>query len=109
MIEMFCASFWYILNEPYFWASMSFTVLVGLFIGAVIHNGDFDGAKKTIFSLISYIVLVSSVNLSRILPRINLNSPKEQPFASFVTILIVSFFYFIGIILGVLLIKKAHK
>jgi hypothetical protein len=104
-------SYLYVISDPFFWATMSFTTMTGIFIGAVIYNGDVGQIKKFIASLGCYIILILSVNLSRIISQIEYDQPivSPQPFASIVTIILVTIFYLLGMAIGVLLVKRAHK
>ena len=103
------ASCLYVFSDPFFWPSMAFTAIVGIFIGAVIHNGNMADVKKTLISLASYVLLIVSVDLSRILPEISVVNSPYKPIAQLVTIAIVTVFYLMGLLLGVFLVKKARR
>lgn len=110
---MILSALFYIINDPFFWPSMSFTTIVGIFIGAVVHNGEVKQIKKTCLSILIYVMLVISVNFSRIFPHLDTASlttqTSPQPLASTETILFVTIFYFFGMIVGVLMVKEAHR
>jgi hypothetical protein len=56
--------------------------------------------------------LIITVNLSRILPKLDINTASplmSQPFASTETLIFVTVFYLFGIWLGVRLVRRAHK
>jgi hypothetical protein len=97
----------YVVSDSYFWPSMAFTTMVGLFIGAIIYNGDISQVKKMIASLLSYMVLIVTVNLTRVIPQVT--SDQIKPLASLVTIIFVTLFYLIGTYAGVLITKRANK
>ena len=113
MITLLTMAFNYVTSDPYFLGSMSFTVIIGIYIGAVIHNGDLKQFGKTLLSLFCYSSLILMVNLTRIIPQIKpatLNpSVSNQPFASVVTVFLVTAFYLMGMFLGVKLVKYAHR
>jgi hypothetical protein len=102
------ATFEYITHDPYFWPSMSITSIVGVFIGAVVHNGDLRQARKTLVSLGFLVFLIIVVNVNRVLPQIGPETPPSHPFASVLTVLSVTLFYLIGMTLGILAVKKAR-
>lgn len=113
MINLIMAAFFYVVNDPFFWPAMAFTSLTGIFVGAVVHDGDVGQVKRTLISISSYMALIITVNLSRILPKLDINtitSPLvSQPFASTETLIFVTVFYLFGIWLGVRLVRRAHR
>ena len=54
MITLIYKAAIYVMSDPFFWPSMAFTTLVGIFVGAVIHNGDMHRSER-LFSL--YLVM----------------------------------------------------
>ena len=104
-------AFEYVIRQPFFWASMGFTTLIGIFIGSVIYDGDMKEMKKGIIALGSYCVIIITTNTTRVIPQIATTLPAKtyQLFASVVTIAIVSVFYLLGMYLGVVITKKAHR
>lgn len=111
MIPIILQSLVYVISDPFFWPAMAFTTIVGIFMGAVIFDGDSQQARKTLFALIFYILLVASVNLSRTLPQISSGVAADpyKPIASVVATILVSIFYLSGVYLGVKIVKRAHK
>ena len=101
----------YITTDPFFWASMAFTTMVGIFIGAVIYNGDVKEIRKALIALASYCVLIIITNASRVFPQLDKVTPdlSYMPFAGIVTIVIVTFFYLLGMVIGVRITKHAHR
>jgi hypothetical protein len=87
---------------------MGYTSIMGIFIGSVIYNGDINGIKKMIVSLVCYASLIITVNFTRILPDL-VFSQTGKPFASIWTVLLVTLFYLLGAYVGVVVTKKAHK
>lgn len=104
-------SFIYVINDPFFWASMSLTSSIGLFIGAVIYDGVLPEVKKGVVVTVTYAFLLSTTNISRILPIISREEVHStaQPFAGVATILLVTLFYVLGMILGVYITNFAHR
>ena len=104
-------AFCYVVEQPFFWASMGFTTLIGIFIGSVIYDGDMQQLKKGLIALGSYCTMILVTNATRVIPQIPTTNPIKlhQLFASIVTIAIVTAFYLLGIALGVVITKKAHK
>jgi hypothetical protein len=110
MMELVLPAIVYVTSDPYFWSSMAFTTMVGIFIGAIVNNGDLEQVKKTILSIFSYFTLIAMVNLTRVIPQIipNMKSP-HQIFASTVTLGLVTLFYLLGIFLGVYMVRTAKS
>jgi len=109
MIDLIIATLVYVTNDPFFWPSMAFTTMMGIFIGAVIYNGDVTQVRKMILSLSSYAALIISVNLSRVIPDIAKVAQPFKPVAFLAATVMVTFFYLLGTGLGVHLVKRAHK
>lgn len=109
MINIISQSFLYVVSDPYFWPSMSFTTIIGIFIGAVIYNGDLVQVRKALVAIGSYVLLLSIVNLSRVLPEVGIVANPYKPIAGIVTMIIVTFFYLLGMWLGVKITRRAHK
>lgn len=98
----------YIVGDYYFIPSMGVVAMMGIFIGAIIYNGDVKEIKKGLAVLLTYASLLVMANISRILPILSYTRNTYQPLAGMATIGFVTIFYFLGMILGVLITKKAH-
>lgn len=109
MINIIWQSILYVTGDPFFWASMGFTTMVGIFVGAVIYDGQVDQIKKLIAALTSYVILLLVVNLTRVIPEMIMATNPFKPIASAVTTVIVTIFYLFGMWLGVKLVKRAHN
>jgi hypothetical protein len=83
--------------------------MMGIFIGAVIYNGDVTQIKKAMAMLSSYVVLLLVVSLARVVPQINTTLVPYKPISSATTIFLVTIFYVLGMWLGVRLVNRAHK
>lgn len=103
------AAFLYVTSDPFFWPSMTFTTLIGIFIGSVIYDGDVEQIRKAIIMLSSYVIMIILVTLTRVIDDITPSITQGKPFAGLITISIVTFFYLIGMLLGVVITKMAHK
>lgn len=104
-------SFKYVTGDLFFLPSMAVVVIMSLFVGATVFNGDVKLLSKYIFTFFTYSLLLTFVNLTRIVPDI-FNSPIVyigKPLAGTLTNLFVTVAYLLGIYLGVLITKKAHK
>jgi len=110
-MELFLSSLKYITSDNFFWGSMAMVSIIGAFIGAVIYDGVLREVKKTIVVILAYAFLIITVTLERVIPQLDRITPESlyMPFAGIETILIITLFYILGMLLGVFLTKKAHK
>ena len=99
----------YVVSDYYFVPSMAIVTMMGIFIGAVIYNGDVKEIRKVIAVVLTYALLLAMANLSRIIPLLDTAETSYQPFAGITTLLFVTLFYVLGMFWGVYLTKKAHK
>jgi hypothetical protein len=98
-----------VINAMYFLPSMTFTTLVGIFIGSVIYNGDLRQIKKALVAIGCYVSLLTITTITRVMPAINTATAPYKALASIITIIIITIFYVFGIYLGVRITKKAHQ
>lgn len=109
MIELFWPTLVYIFSDPFFWPAMGLTTMTGIYIGAIIYDGDTDQVKKGAITIGSLAALMFATNAPRILAN-NPTSPNPgRPLASIFTNVIVCAFYLLGMVLGVLFVKTARK
>ena len=102
MINSFFESLTYIMSDQYFLLSMATTVMIGIFLGATLYDGLIDKLWKALISLSCYGLLIIATTTTRIIPLIEADTfTKHYPFSGVATVLIVSFFYFLGMIIGV--------
>lgn len=101
-------AFEYISHASYFWQSMFMTTACSIFLGAFLYNGDFKLFSKGLLTLIPYILLLLSTTLLRIngLPVI---TNIHQAYAGLTTIISLSIFYIMGLLIGVCVTRLAHK
>ena len=101
----------YVAQAPYFWNTMGMITACGMFLGATIYNGDVGKLTKWLVTTVPYTLLIIATNLMR-LHAIDINN-HIQAYAGSMTTLIVSFFYFFGMTIGVTLLSfvigKDHK
>lgn len=99
------ASFQYISGFPYFWGSMGFTTAVAMFVGALIYNGNAKTLAKGFITIFSYMFLLLLVTGNRVFPQL---TPENASTAlgSFTTILVITPFYCLGLLLGVLMVRR---
>ena len=108
-------NFHYVMDAPFFWQAMAATTICAMFIGGTLHNGDFNSVRKASISIGSYIIMLLFTTVARVLPfyieaaKTKTVSELAQTYANPVTILLISFFWFIGIWWGVYLVNRARK
>lgn len=89
----------YVTQAPYFWQTMSWIIACAMFLGATIYNGDVSKLTKWLVTTVPYTILIITTNLMR-LHAIDIGN-HIQAYAGTVTIIFVSFFYFLGMTIGV--------
>ncbi len=99
----------YVTSDYYFLPSMAIVTMMGIFIGAIIYNGDVKEIRKATAVLLTYASLLIMVNYSRIIPLLSKSITNYQPLAGIMTIVFVTLFYGLGMSWGVYLTKVAHK
>lgn len=111
MIDIILCTINYVIWDTFFWPSMAFTTTIGVFIGAVIYDGLLNDIKKMILSLTIYAIIIATVNLTRIVPQFDVNTiiDPSRPFASTITLILVTVFYLLGMYIGVAMVNKAHR
>lgn len=111
MIQELLLSFMYIAEDPYFWPSMAVTVMIGLFIGAVIYDGCVEYVKKFLISSIFLVMLISTVSVLRIGPQLENFTlmTHGEPLAGLATIISVTVFYLLAMVAGVRVTRHVHK
>lgn len=102
-------AFKYIVDDPYFWPSMAFTTMVGIYVGAILYNGDVEQVRKGIIGLLSYTLLLVVTLASRVLPKLGETSLVHQPLAGLETVLVVTAAYLVGMLVGVKTVKHARR
>lgn len=103
------SSFAYVAKDSYFLPSMAITVIIGLFIGAVLYDGCVQEIKKLIISMLAYAIMIIAVTTERIIPSFFDGVVRvHQPFAGVATVISITIFYVLGMVIGILVTKHAH-
>lgn len=102
MINSFFESLFYIMADQYFLLSMATTVMIGIFLGATLYDGLIAKLWKALISLSCYGFLMIATTTTRIIPVIEADTFRlHHPFSGVATVIAVSFFYFLGMTIGV--------
>ena len=94
----------YVSHAPYFWMTMGMVTAVSMFVGAIVFDGDLPTATKGIIGVLSYIFFLIQAQFTRVMdaiPRVRPTSPSYTWHAATVTIIILTFFWILGVLLGV--------
>lgn len=106
-IELIKLASQYVFNGPYFWGSMGFTTAMGMFVGALLYDGNMKEANKGVLSVLSYFIMLFWVNGTRVnettsKPTFLLETMHpEYAHAGTVTLLAVTVAWVLGVLLGV--------
>jgi len=106
----------YVTKANLFWASMGFTTAIAMFIGAILYNGELSQVKKGLASVGSYAVLLIWTTIVRVLGVFDdpvkgalQRQFPQMAFAGILTIILISFFWILGIYLGVIILSIRNK
>lgn len=102
--EILIETFTYVSHAPYFWLTMGMVTAVSMFVGAIVFDGDLSTATKGIIGVLSYIFFLIQAQFTRVtdaIPRIKPPSPSYTWHAATITIIIITFFWIIGVLFGV--------
>lgn len=105
----------YITGAPFFWQLMAVTTIIAMFIGAMLHNGDFKGLRKHILSLGAYVLMLLTTTIARVTPIYFAKKHEFTPenlaqiWANPITIFFLTFFWFFGLFWGVCLVNKTCR
>ena len=102
----------YVTNANLFWLSMGMTASIGIFVGALIYNGDITMFKKGILTMSFYIFFLLLTTTARITDGRSLTTILNHPNATagLITIIFITFFYMLGMCIGVIILNSAlHK
>lgn len=101
--QLFHDTLWYVTGIPFFWMTMGMITASAMFCGAIILNGDLSMAWRSLLTKIIFVTLLFQVNFYRVtyeIQRLNISFNKYS-YAEIVTMVIVSIFWIIGMLLGV--------
>ena len=102
-------SFLYVMNANMFWQAMMMTSLTSMFIGALVYDGKLKAVSKALLSVSAYVLLLLTTYIGRLYPHIVEGNTCGELYAGVVTILLVSFFYCLGMLGGVLIVSGVNK
>lgn len=111
MTNPFIDAIIYVASDQYFTIAMALTMIMGMFISAAIYDGETKEIKKFLISMGAYVSLILMTTYARVVPNLYTITPSKQymTFAGTVTIVLVTIFYLLGMCLGILITRLAHK
>jgi hypothetical protein len=98
----------YVYNQNMFWGSMGFTTAIGLFVGVMLFDGNIEKTKKGMVATLSYASMLLWTTFVRILPNAlerNFVFTNAQPLAGIATIIFITIFWVLGVLIGVNIFK----
>jgi hypothetical protein len=103
----------FVKDAPYFYQAMALVTIIATMIGSIIYNGDVRGLSKAVISIFAYGGMIMLTNISRIITSnagvVRSQMAQGQAFNGTTTVMYVTLFYLIGIVLGVWAHKHARK
>lgn len=114
ILSIIMDSFTYISQAPAFWGSMGFTTALGIFIGALLYDGNLNQVMKGVVAVGSHAFMIIWLNLIRInsvLPGLKENGHSNacMALAGTATIVAVSIAWLLGMIIGVSVIRLKYR
>lgn len=96
----------YVVTAPYFWPSMGFTTATAMFVGVLLHDGNLRQVAKAEVTILTFAIFLIVTTVPRVASH-NI-SAQHLPGAlgGLTTIICVTFFYTLGLLLGVLIAYK---
>lgn len=98
----------YVYGSNSFWQAMAYTTISGLFIGGMLYRNHLNQLRRVIIALAFYALAISFTSLTRV-AVIEQSLLTEQAFAAHATIIFVTLFYLLGMILGAITSKFGKK
>lgn len=98
----------YVTNAPFFYQTMGITAATSIFVGASIYNGDVKNLSKGIITLGTYCFLLVLMTITRVVSNLNIETPYKA-YASLVTIIFLTIWYILGMVVGVYIVQKSRK
>lgn len=99
----------YIVSAPYFYQTMAAVTICAMFIGATIYDGMIKNVLKAVLAIGVYALFLTFTNLIRIGEQNIPEGNVGQAYASTATVVFITFFYLLGMALGVTITKFAQK
>lgn len=93
----------YVIQAPYFWATMGSITAVSIFVGAILYDGILPTAIKGTIAILLYASLIFATHMIRANNSINVKqlTVSEMSYASPVVLVIITIFWVVGVMLGV--------
>lgn len=113
--QIFMSTFNYVTNDGYFLPVMTASFIIAMFCGAVVHDGDLKGAKKTIFTMASYAAMLILTNSARITTALSDskdildNHNYNMAYAANMTTILMTVFWIFGLLFGICAVKYARR
>lgn len=101
----------YISQAPYFIETLGLVMACSAWVGASVYNGDLKMLTKGIITIGSYaafLYLITSTRVNNVVNTVGITN-QVMAYAGLVTILVLTIFYILGMIIGVLTIYLVHK
>jgi hypothetical protein len=111
-IQAFPASLTYISSAPYFWLSMGMSAGFAMFIGAIIYDGELEYVWKGLLSVGMYGFFLAQITFTRVNYNYTIilqGLTPGQAWANITTIVVLSCFWVIGVMIGVFISSFFHK
>ncbi len=101
----------YVTGAPLFWLAMGMTSATGVFIGAIIYNGDIPMFKKGLVTVLCYTFFLLLTTTTRVASGRTVETIFSHPNATagIITIVFITFFYLLGMCIGVFTVNKVLK
>lgn len=98
----------YVVSAPFFWPAMGFTTATAMFIGVLLHDGNVKQVQKAEVTLLTFALFLIITTTPRILSHSENISAEHLPavLGGVTTILVVTLFYSLGLMFGVLIAYK---
>lgn len=111
-MNLFLETSQYVVNVPYFWITMGTIVSIAMFIGALIFNSDIRALTKSLISLTiyeSFLVFVQFNRINNYYTFTEKNQNKYMAYAQMVTLVYITTFWVLGLIIGVIVSRIIRK
>ena len=101
----------YVTSAPLFWASMGLTTSTAMFIGVLLYDGNVQQVGKGALGVGSYAFFLMFTTVPRVYSRFDNVTRSCIPgaFAGTTTIVLVTLFYMLGLVLGVLISRSRRQ
>jgi hypothetical protein len=112
MFENIVISINYVTNASFFYQTMGMTAATSIFIGAALYNGEVSQMWKGAIVLTTYTGLLLMTTMTRVFETLtNPNIPHNVPlaYAGAITIIFLTLYYILGMIIGVYTVQKARR